>query len=74
MYLEQYKIKDFISIKIPTILLPSDLPLHKGEVEAISLAKELDLGLLIEDADGKEYAKRLGIQVSGIAGQILKAK
>ena len=55
------------------VLLPVDLLLHKGEMEAINLAKELNLGLLIEDADGKEFAKNHNIPVSGIAGQILKA-
>ena len=47
--------------------------LHEGERQAIQLALELQLPLLIEETVGRRVAQSVGIQISGIAGQILKA-
>lgn len=47
--------------------------LDKGEQEAIQLAFERELPLLIEEAAGRAVARGLGLQISGIAGQLLKA-
>ena len=47
--------------------------LHIGEAQAIQLAQELALPLLIEETMGRRVAQGLGIAISGIAGQILKA-
>lgn len=73
-YLKHYQITRLIKVQIP----PSEViqgmeHLHSGEKEAIVLAKTQKLELLIEDNDGKEFAKGQNIPVSGIAGQILKA-
>ena len=43
------------------------------EAQAIQLARELALPLLIEETVGRRVARGLGISISGIAGQILKA-
>ena len=47
--------------------------LDDGEREAIRLAIEQKLSLLIEEEAGRAVARELGIQISGIAGQLLKA-
>ena len=47
--------------------------LDDGEREAIRLAIERELSLLIEEEAGRAVARELGIQISGIAGQLLKA-
>lgn len=47
--------------------------LDKGEREAIRLAFELELPLLIEEEAGRRVARELGLHISGIAGQVLKA-
>jgi len=53
--------------------LPEATRLHVGEVQAIQLAKELALPLHIEETVGRRVAQRLGISISGIAGQIITA-
>jgi predicted nucleic acid-binding protein len=53
--------------------LPEAARLHGGEVQAIQLAQELALPLLIEETVGRWVAQRLGISISGIAGQIITA-
>jgi predicted nucleic acid-binding protein len=45
--------------------------LHIGEAQAIQLARELALPLLIEETVGRRVARGLGISISGIAGQII---
>ena len=47
--------------------------MHIGEAQAIQLALELALPLLIEETVGRRVARGLGIAISGIAGQILQA-
>ena len=47
--------------------------LHEGETQAIQLALELQLPLLIEETVGRRVAQSMGLQISGVAGQILKA-
>ena len=47
--------------------------LDQGEREAIRLAFELGLPLLIEQEAGRAVARELGLQISGVAGQLLKA-
>ena len=53
--------------------LPEAVRLHIGEVQAIQLAQELALPLLIEETIGRRVARVLGIPISGIAGQIITA-
>ena len=47
--------------------------LDQGERDAILLALKKKLPLLIEEEAGREAAQRLGLKISGIAGQILQA-
>ena len=47
--------------------------LDKGEREAIRLALELGLSLLIEEEAGRAVARELGLHISGVAGGLLKA-
>jgi len=44
-----------------------------GEREAIALALDFHLPLLIEEEAGRTLARELGIRISGIAGPILQA-
>ena len=74
-YLEAYNIEDLIEIK--TVQNISNIPdierLDEGEKEAISLAYQLNLPLLIEETMGRRIAQSANIHISGIAGQIMKA-
>ena len=74
-YLQHYGISDLIEVR--TVSQPHELPeaerLHEGETQAIQLALELQLPLLIEETVGRRVAQSVGIQISGIAGQIIKA-
>ena len=74
-YLQYYSISDLI--KVRTVSQPQVLPeaerLHDGETQAIQLALELQLPLLIEETVGRRVAQSVGLQISGVAGQIVKA-
>ncbi len=74
-YLQAFQINDFIAIQSVTapLSLPYPNRLHEGEKQAISLAYELNLPLLIEETLGRKVALTFGLKISGIAGQILKA-
>jgi len=74
-YLNYYKINDLIQRRDVTDIstsIPQAERLHLGELQAIQLAKSLNLPLLIEEAAGREIAQQLDIPISGIAGQIIK--
>lgn len=45
-----------------------------GEAEAITLAYEKDVRLIIDDSKGRQVAQRLGLAVTGTVGLIVKAK
>ncbi len=70
-----HSIIDFVEIKQITKIgqIVEIQRLDLGEIEAISLAKQLKLPLLIEETLGRRIASRAGIKISGIAGQIVKA-
>lgn len=70
-YLQHYGIVDLLEIHAvsQSERLPEVARLHVGEAQAIQLA----LPLLIEETVGRRAAQGLGISISGIAGQILKA-
>jgi len=74
-YLHHYGITELIEIRhlsnFP--VLPEMALLHEGEIQAIQLAMELKTALLIEETAGRRVASSLGIPISGIAGQIIKA-
>lgn len=74
-YLQHYGIVDLITVQavVQQEQLPEAARLHVGEAQAIQLARELALPLLIEETVGRRVAQRVGVSVSGIAGQILKA-
>lgn len=48
--------------------------LGRGEVEAILLAQERSAILITDDALGRSVAERLGLQVTGTIGVLLRAK
>lgn len=75
-YLRRYQIQDLLDIREPanTLAIPDNVALHVGEIDAIRLAWEYKTGLLIEESAGRLAAQQLGIRISGIAGQILKAQ
>lgn len=73
-YLQAYDVADLFEVRAPTLpLTPGTQHLDRGEREAITLALQLGLPLLIEETAGREAARRLGLSISGIAGQLLKA-
>ncbi|HEV8715699.1 MAG TPA: hypothetical protein VGX03_23080 [Candidatus Binatia bacterium] len=74
-YLQHYAISDLIEVRMVSQAheLPEAERLHEGEIQAIQLALELQLPLLIEETVGRRVAQSVGIQISGIAGQIIKA-
>ena len=65
-----------------TKVIPSDrgmiaalrLIVDLGESEAITLAYEKGMRLIIDDLKGRQVAQRLGITVTGTVGIIVKAK
>ena len=51
------------------------LELHKGEAEAITLAMDLGMEMIVMDERiGREHAKALGLKTVGILGVLLNAK
>jgi predicted nucleic acid-binding protein len=74
-YLRNYGIEALIEVRpISAATRPLELErLHQGEAEAIQLAMELGLPLLIEETAGRQIASSLGLKISGTAGQILRA-
>ena len=74
-YLEHYGIEDLLEVveargdlEVPGVEL-----LDAGEREAIQIALERGLPLLIEEEAGRQCARSLSLQISGIAGQFVKA-
>lgn len=74
-YIQHYDIVDLIEVRaiVQRAALPEATHLHVGEAQAIQLARELALPLLIEETAGRRVALGLHLSISGIAGQILKA-
>lgn len=74
-YVHHFAIEDLIEIRavaVETALLESQR-LHEGEKQAIQLAVEFGLPLLIEEKIGRRLAEAAGLKISGIAGQIVRA-
>jgi predicted nucleic acid-binding protein len=74
-YLDHYGIGDLLEV-VETqgdLQAPEAELLDAGERGAIQTALERGLPLLIEEEAGRQCARRLGLQFSGIAGQVLKA-
>ncbi len=65
-----------------TVETPSDrgmvaalrLVVDPGESEAITLAYEKGLRIILDDRKAREVAQRLGVPVTGTVGLLLKAK
>ncbi|VAX35101.1 Shikimate kinase I [hydrothermal vent metagenome] len=74
-YLSHYNIEHLIEVReVSEISDISGLEtLHEGEVQAISLAYQLKLPLLIEEYQGRRIAAQTNIKFSGIAKQIVIA-
>jgi len=72
-YLSHFGIDDLLQVETPEHSEGEETEhLDPGEREAIALALEFDLPLLIEEEAGRTLARELGIRISGIAGQILQ--
>ena len=75
-YLRHYEIEDLIAVQSPSEVEAENMaarPLDEGERQAIRLARELGLPLLIEEQAGREVAREMAVPISGIAGQLLRA-
>jgi predicted nucleic acid-binding protein len=75
-YLKHYGVEDLlevVDVGRADLEIPRGELLDTGEREAIHVALKLGLPLLIEKEAGRECARSLGLQISGIAGQIVKA-
>jgi predicted nucleic acid-binding protein len=55
-------------------LLASDLNLSKGESEVITLSNETGIRTIIDDLKARKVAERLGLNVTGTIGILLKAE
>ena len=75
-YLERHGIADLVEVHpVPArVEVPGIERLHEGEIQAIQLALAFDLPLLIEEAAGRRAARRAGVSISGVAGQIVKGQ
>ena len=64
------------SLREPVVALTLQNQLGKGESEAIALVLELEnvQTILLDDKKARRIAKRMGIQVIGTLGILLKAK
>jgi predicted nucleic acid-binding protein len=74
-YLEHYGTEDLLEVVETSgdLAVPGAELLDAGEREAIQIAMERALPLLIEEEAGRQCARSLGLQISGIAGQVVKA-
>ena len=73
-YLTHYDVFDlFEVVEVRLHVSPGLERLDRGEQEAIHLAVQRGLPLLIEEQAGREVAQQLGISISGIAGQVVRA-
>jgi predicted nucleic acid-binding protein len=65
-YLQHYRLSDLIEVRPVSQLrvLPEAERLHEGETQAIQLAVESQLPLLIEETVGRRVAQGVGLQIS----------
>ena len=74
----QYRIDNFKKILTKKVtnqeifLKIAKLNIDKGEIESISLALELELGLIIDERQGRKIAMQEGINIVGVLGLILE--
>lgn len=78
-------IKEFGDILLPCVsikevesslikLLVSDLNLGTGEAEAITLANETGLRLMVDELKARRIAEDMGLKITGTIGFLLKAQ
>lgn len=74
-YLNKFAIEDLIDARVwvPENLMPGAERLHTGEIAALDMALQFQLPILIEETIGRQIGVELGLQVSGIVGQLVKA-
>ena len=65
---EFFKVKEVEDKKLYKLLLKS---LDEGEAEAIILAKEMKLSLIIDEKKGRKIASQMGINIFGFIGLLL---
>lgn len=73
-YLAHYDVADFLEVKnaSSSSVQAQTEHLDEGERQAIQLAVDEALPLLIEEQAGRKTAQSLGLPLSGIAGQLRK--
>ena len=73
-----YRVKEFDKIEVKpvndmtTLERIKTLKIDKGEVEAISLALELNLMLIIDERKGRKIALNQGLKIVGILGILIE--
>jgi predicted nucleic acid-binding protein len=73
-YLSYYDVAKLLDVvEVGPGSFPALERLDRGEQDAIHLAQQRGLPLLIEEEAGRVVARQLGITISGIAGQVLRA-
>ena len=78
-FLNETGLRSLVEVQRPKTRSGEDLvsgweALDEGEQDAIALARELKVPLLIEERAGRRVARKLGCEVSGIAGLIDRAR
>ena len=74
----KYRIENFDKIVVKpvndlvTLERIKSLKIDKGEVEAISLALELDLMLIIDERKGRKIALNQGLKIVGVLGILIE--
>ncbi|MBM4350123.1 MAG: DUF3368 domain-containing protein [Deltaproteobacteria bacterium] len=78
-------IKEFGNLSLPCLsirkvesnllkLLITDLNLGKGEAEAIALASQKGLKVIIDDSKARKVAENMGLKLTGTIGVLLRAE
>ncbi len=68
---------EWLAVKDPadrSMVRALELVLDRGESEAIALAHEKGLRVILDDRKAREVATRMGVPVTGTIGLIVKAK
>lgn len=65
---DYFIVKEISDKKLYTLLLKS---LDAGEAEAIVLAKEMELSLIIDEKKGRKIASNLGVNIFGFIGLLI---
>jgi predicted nucleic acid-binding protein len=64
----------WVSVRQPSVILPTSRHLHRGELDAIVLAEEVKAGLVLMDDDrGVQFALERGLIITGTLGVLVEA-